>query len=166
MYIDITVHAIAVKTATSICPLYSRSLHPPPAFFRRLYHGVDPSEAVGLRKSARKFIDPQFGWNSVPYSPLAAEREQLSQDRASKKYPKSIERERETICKVMLNDMAYGIRIFSIRNIIFLSPKMRVSRHLEPSWGAPWTWWGQNCRHKSYCTKKPANTHSEHISCC
>lgn len=74
-----TVHAIAVKTATSMCPLYIRSLHPPPAFFRRLYHGEDPSEAVGRRKFARKFILPQFGMNSASYSPVTAETEVTSQ---------------------------------------------------------------------------------------
>lgn len=79
-----TVHAIAVKTATSMCPLYIRSLHPPPAFFRRLYHGEDPSDSVGRRKLARKFILPQLGMKSASYSSVTAEREETSQ-------PKSIQ---------------------------------------------------------------------------
>lgn len=51
---------MAVSTATSMWPLYRRSLQPPPAFFSRLYH-EDPSEAVGRKKSIRKLIEPQSG---------------------------------------------------------------------------------------------------------
>ncbi|MFS7982855.1 hypothetical protein Hanom_Chr11g00967691 [Helianthus anomalus] len=55
-----TVQAMAVRTATSMCPLYRRSLHPPPAFFSKLIHAASP-EGTGRRKSARKLINPQFG---------------------------------------------------------------------------------------------------------
>lgn len=50
---------MAVSTATRMWPLYMRSLHPPPAFFSRLYH--EPSVVVGRRKSIRKLIEPQSG---------------------------------------------------------------------------------------------------------
>jgi len=56
-----TVQAMAVSTATSMWPLYRRSLQPPPAFFNRLYH-EGPSDTVGRKKSIRKFIEPQSGW--------------------------------------------------------------------------------------------------------
>lgn len=69
-----TVHAIAVSTATSIWPLYSRSLQPPPAFFNNWYH-EDPSETVGLNISIRKFIRPQLGRYSPGYSPIVAKRQ-------------------------------------------------------------------------------------------
>lgn len=55
-----TVQAIAVSTATSMWPLYKRSLQPPPAFFSRLYH-EEPSEAVGRKKSIKKLIDSHSG---------------------------------------------------------------------------------------------------------
>lgn len=58
---NLTVQAMAVSTATSMWPLYRRSLQPPPAFFNRLYH-EGPSETVGRIKSIRKLIEPQSGW--------------------------------------------------------------------------------------------------------
>lgn len=62
---------MAVKTATSMCPLYTRSLQPPPAFVSKLYQ-ADPSEAVGRRKSIRKLIEPQSGRKSSMYFPVLA----------------------------------------------------------------------------------------------
>lgn len=57
---NLTVQAMAVSTATSMWPLYRRSLQPPPAFFNRLNH-EGPSEAVGRRKSIRKLMKPHCG---------------------------------------------------------------------------------------------------------
>lgn len=55
-----TVQAIAVKTATIMWPLNTRSLQPPSAFFNKVYQ-VDPSDGDGRRKSTKKLIDPQSG---------------------------------------------------------------------------------------------------------
>jgi hypothetical protein len=68
---ELTVHAIAVSTATSMWPLYIRSLQPPLALFNKRYH-EDLSPTLGLKMFARKLTFPQSGINSAGYSLTSA----------------------------------------------------------------------------------------------
>lgn len=64
--LPLTWKAMAVRVATSMCPLKMRSLQPPPARVRVLNQAAKPglAAAVGRRKGARNWRGPHSGTNS------------------------------------------------------------------------------------------------------
>lgn len=71
-----TVHAIAVRTATYMCPLKTRSLQPPPALFKVLNQFSLPfpvcEGSKGLRILTKNCIRPHLGTYSGGYLSTSA----------------------------------------------------------------------------------------------